>query len=455
MSLAPLLSASPVIQVHAGAAIAALGLGAVQLVAPKGTLPHRAIGWTWVVLMALIAVSSFFIHTICSLGGFSWIHLLSILTLVMLPLGVWRARHHQVNAHRRTMTALFAGALVLAVVFTLLPGRIMSDGGAASIVAVRDLRRQRHLERRPAHLAGQHLLDLPEHVVAFGPQLHLVLLDRPELALGGPQDHDRRFRRQRRARLDPLLVVRAGARPHHLLAEVPEALHEHRRLAERRIGRVFVDELRQPWIAVERLVVRLEQARFRRLGRRLALRPVAADRRIAAALAHAEADRDRKGGADMAEPRIAALAPEIGGKRILADRPERLVHHLRGAVAAGIRRAHRLGIGQRHPAEIGFRRISTARPVDAGAGRVIGDAGDPRIERRWRRPLALGRPGGRRAKDRGDENPDELLHDAASLPWLRRPETRTPAAWFNAAGARYLVAGPSPRSWRAPARDRR
>jgi uncharacterized membrane protein len=127
MSLAPLLAASPVIQVHAAAAIGALGLGAIQLIAPKGTLPHRAIGWTWVVLMALIAVSSFFIHTICTVGGFSLIHLLSVLTLVMLPLGVWRARHHQVGAHRRTMTALFAGALVLAGVFTLLPGRIMSD----------------------------------------------------------------------------------------------------------------------------------------------------------------------------------------------------------------------------------------------------------------------------------------------------------------------------------------
>ena len=38
MSLAPLLDASPAIQLHAFTAIAAFFLGAVQLAAPKGTI---------------------------------------------------------------------------------------------------------------------------------------------------------------------------------------------------------------------------------------------------------------------------------------------------------------------------------------------------------------------------------------------------------------------------------
>jgi hypothetical protein len=41
MTLAPLLSAPAVIQFHAGFAFAAIGLGAAQLLAPKGTLSHR------------------------------------------------------------------------------------------------------------------------------------------------------------------------------------------------------------------------------------------------------------------------------------------------------------------------------------------------------------------------------------------------------------------------------
>ena len=61
MSLTPLLDASLVIQVHAFAAMSAFSLGIVQFAAPKGTLPHRTIGWIWVALMAIIAVSSFWI----------------------------------------------------------------------------------------------------------------------------------------------------------------------------------------------------------------------------------------------------------------------------------------------------------------------------------------------------------------------------------------------------------
>jgi uncharacterized membrane protein len=125
MSLAPLLNAEPVIQVHAFAAMGAFVLGIVQLAAPKGTLPHRTIGWIWVTLMALIALSSFFIHEIKLIGPFSPIHLLSIFTLVMLPLAVVRARRHEVQKHRRVMIGIFIGALVIAGAFTFVPGRIM------------------------------------------------------------------------------------------------------------------------------------------------------------------------------------------------------------------------------------------------------------------------------------------------------------------------------------------
>lgn len=125
MSVAPLLDAAPAIPLHAFAAIAAFLLGLVQFAAPKGTLPHRTIGWIWVALMAMVAVSSFWIHQIRLVGPFSPIHLLSIFTLVVLPLAVWRAHVHRVADHRRMMILLFAGALVVAGLFTLVPGRIM------------------------------------------------------------------------------------------------------------------------------------------------------------------------------------------------------------------------------------------------------------------------------------------------------------------------------------------
>jgi uncharacterized membrane protein len=125
MSLAPLLDAVPPIPVHAFAAMAAFALGVVQLAAPKGTLPHRTLGWIWVALMAVVAVSAFWIHQLRIVGPFSPIHLLSIYVPVMLVVGVLAARRHNVQRHRRTMIGLFAGALIIAGLFTFMPGRVM------------------------------------------------------------------------------------------------------------------------------------------------------------------------------------------------------------------------------------------------------------------------------------------------------------------------------------------
>jgi uncharacterized membrane protein len=125
MSLAPLLDAAGAIPLHAFAAMAAFALGIVQFAAPKGTLPHRTLGWIWVVLMAVVAISSFWIHQIRLVGPWSPIHLLSIFTPIMLVLGVLYARRHNVRGHRITMISIFAGALVVAGLFTFVPGRIM------------------------------------------------------------------------------------------------------------------------------------------------------------------------------------------------------------------------------------------------------------------------------------------------------------------------------------------
>lgn len=125
MSLSPLLAASPAIQIHAFAAMSAFALGAVQLAAPKGTLPHRTLGWIWALLMFTVAVTSFWIHEIRLLGPWSPIHILSIVSLISLPLGLWYAHRHNVGGHKKTMISLYVGALIIAGIFTFMPGRIM------------------------------------------------------------------------------------------------------------------------------------------------------------------------------------------------------------------------------------------------------------------------------------------------------------------------------------------
>jgi uncharacterized membrane protein len=58
-------------------------------------------------------------------GAMSWIHLLSGWTIIALPIAVYAARRHKVSLHRRFMTGLFVGGLIVAGGFAFLPGRLM------------------------------------------------------------------------------------------------------------------------------------------------------------------------------------------------------------------------------------------------------------------------------------------------------------------------------------------
>ena len=106
--------------------MSAFVLGIVQFTAPKGTIPHRAVGWLWVAIMAVVSVTAFFIHEIRLWGPFSPIHLLAIYTLIALPLAVRHARRHAVQHHSRAMIGIFTGGLIIAGLFTFLPGRLMN-----------------------------------------------------------------------------------------------------------------------------------------------------------------------------------------------------------------------------------------------------------------------------------------------------------------------------------------
>lgn len=123
--LEPLSSAETAIQIHLATALVAFCLGVLQLAAPKGTLPHRVVGWVWVIVMMIVAASSLWIHEIRLLGPWSPIHLLSVWVLAGLPFAVLAARRHRVESHRRAMIGFFSGGLLLAGALTFLPGRLM------------------------------------------------------------------------------------------------------------------------------------------------------------------------------------------------------------------------------------------------------------------------------------------------------------------------------------------
>jgi uncharacterized membrane protein len=115
----------PLIALHAALAALALVIGAAVLARPKGTASHKLLGRLWVAAMVGVAVSSFWIFEIRRGAGPSFIHLLSVWTLVSLALAVWFIRRGNVRAHKGFMVGTFLG-LVGAGLGALAPGRVLA-----------------------------------------------------------------------------------------------------------------------------------------------------------------------------------------------------------------------------------------------------------------------------------------------------------------------------------------
>jgi uncharacterized membrane protein len=112
--------------IHLAAVVPAVVLGVVQLASNKGTRPHKVLGWIWVLSMAVVAVSSYWIMELRKSAGFSVIHLLSLWTLIALACAIWFIRRGNVRAHKRFMVGTLLG-LAGAGLGTLAPGRFVSQ----------------------------------------------------------------------------------------------------------------------------------------------------------------------------------------------------------------------------------------------------------------------------------------------------------------------------------------
>lgn len=113
-----------VIWLHILTILVALVLTPPMLLRRRGDRSHRLFGTVWVVAMLLTAALSLFIH-VSGPGRFSIIHILSIFTLVQVPL-LWRAaRRHDVRRHRRGVYGMVSGALLIAGFFTFSAHRLL------------------------------------------------------------------------------------------------------------------------------------------------------------------------------------------------------------------------------------------------------------------------------------------------------------------------------------------
>jgi len=111
---------------HLLTVIVAVALTPVMLLRPRGTRAHRQLGWIWVVAMIATSVLSLFVRNV-NHGGFSMIHILSIWTLVQVPILARSAQTHNVKRHRRSVRAMVTGALLIAGFFTFPFNRLLGQ----------------------------------------------------------------------------------------------------------------------------------------------------------------------------------------------------------------------------------------------------------------------------------------------------------------------------------------
>jgi len=114
----------PIIWTHIATILIALALTPVMLLRRRGDQNHRVLGWIWAAALFGTAFLSLFVKVL-NPGHFSYIHLLSILTIVQVPMIVLYARRHDHKRHRRAVRGMVIGALLVAGFFTLPFGRLL------------------------------------------------------------------------------------------------------------------------------------------------------------------------------------------------------------------------------------------------------------------------------------------------------------------------------------------
>jgi uncharacterized membrane protein len=113
---------SVLIAVHAVAAAYSILFGAIQLLRrSKGGAVHRVIGRIWAAAMYVVILTSFGIRTLN--GGFTWLHALSVFTLLTVSIGLWAARTGRIPAHRSYMTGSYFGVLGAFIGVVAVPDR--------------------------------------------------------------------------------------------------------------------------------------------------------------------------------------------------------------------------------------------------------------------------------------------------------------------------------------------
>ena len=114
-----------VIWFHLVTALVATGLGLTSLLLPKGTQLHRLTGRLWMGLMLCATLSSFLIHTLHPPGRWSWLHGLSLYTLISMAQSIGAVRQGNLRRHADCMKGVMVGAIAAGTA-AFIPGRFLA-----------------------------------------------------------------------------------------------------------------------------------------------------------------------------------------------------------------------------------------------------------------------------------------------------------------------------------------
>ncbi len=116
------IASAPLLYVlHGALALVSLLSGTALMVITKGTPRHMVLGRIFAVGMTATALTSFGIETA---GHLSWIHILSVVTLINIPIAILLRRRGNIRGHAIAMVSNYVG-LLIAGGFAAVPPRLL------------------------------------------------------------------------------------------------------------------------------------------------------------------------------------------------------------------------------------------------------------------------------------------------------------------------------------------
>lgn len=114
--------------IHLATVLPCFLIGIWMFATPKGTALHKGLGRVYVVLIVFTALVTLAMPAEVGprlLGHLGFIHGFSLLVLVQVPVAVVAIRRGNVSTHRKAMTGVYIGGILVAGAFALAPGRML------------------------------------------------------------------------------------------------------------------------------------------------------------------------------------------------------------------------------------------------------------------------------------------------------------------------------------------